>query len=170
MLNKTGLTRLPPSVGRLHQLKRLSLANNKLTDLPITLEFCEQLEELDVSHNQFTAIPGVVLTLRNLKVLRRLGSNLISRWTTGLTTFPHISVHVKDLTRDTDIPEPLQSLAACTVMGCHANYWRSDALSSLQCKLVDALGSKYKYCHNCHQSVDVRTGYTKGKCEPHPHN
>ena len=157
-MDKTKLQELPPSVGRLRKLQFLSLSSNDLSTLPITLQFCCNLETLDLSGNKFPAIPGVVLRLEKLTSLKRLGNaGLLQRWD-GLQQFPHLKVNKPKDTPTKDEPDSLQSQAARSVMASQINYWSVDNLPSLQCKLLDTYGSKYRYCHNCYTPTATNDG------------
>jgi len=56
-LRKKGLTRLPPEIAQLAQLKALSVSHNQLSKLPPEIAQLAQLIELDVSNNQLSTLP-----------------------------------------------------------------------------------------------------------------
>lgn len=63
------LVRLPPEIGRLHQLERLRLTQNSLTDLPNEVTRLQKLEILALGGNAFTKLPAALLKLRRLRQL-----------------------------------------------------------------------------------------------------
>lgn len=155
-LDKTSLSQLPPSVGKLKALEELSLSDNKLSDLPITLGFCTKLKILNLKNNSFTIIPGVVLQLQSLTDLKRHGNNILQLFN-GFEGLPHISSkQVKSTSAGPWNPDDLQSLSARALMTNHIDYWENKLLPPLQCKIMDTLASKYKYCEHCHKPVSAQ--------------
>lgn len=79
------LVRLHPSVGRLRNLRILSLQYNRLHDLPLTICLLRSLKYLDITGNPFSIIPGAVFRLSRLEVLEGLNfcplqRNISGRW------------------------------------------------------------------------------------------
>ena len=66
------LRRLHPSVGRLQNLRLLSVQYNRLCDFPLTLGLLRKLEYLNITGNPFTTIPCAVFHLHNLSILEGL--------------------------------------------------------------------------------------------------
>ena len=68
------LTSLPPEIGQLTQLTSLSLASNRLMSLPPELGELTDLTDLDLSENQLTSLPPEIGQLTSLSELW-LGDN-----------------------------------------------------------------------------------------------
>src|SRR5437667_270441 len=68
-LSRLGLTSIPPEIGQLTQLARLSLSNNQLTSVPPEIGQLRQLARLYLSNNQLAELPDSLRRLANLKVL-----------------------------------------------------------------------------------------------------
>lgn len=80
VLKSQGLNgHLSPAIGRLSELKELSLPNNKLVDqIPSQISNCKKLQVLDLQNNQFSSkVPLEVSSLIHLRVLD-LSSNKLS--------------------------------------------------------------------------------------------
>lgn len=82
---------LSPSVGRLSELKELSLSNNKLVDqLPSQIVDCTKLEILNLRNNRFSGkIPSELSSLVRLRVLD-VGSNKFTGDLSFLKYFPNL--------------------------------------------------------------------------------
>ncbi|KAH7529538.1 hypothetical protein ACOSP7_025266 [Xanthoceras sorbifolium] len=82
---------LSPSIGRLSELRELSLSNNSLVDqLPSEIVDCKKLEILDLQNNQFSGrIPSNLSSLIRLRVLD-LSSNKFSGNLNFLKYFPNL--------------------------------------------------------------------------------
>jgi internalin A len=69
------ITELPPEIGRLTALKRLSIGastpgqRNPLTNLPLEFGQLTSLLSLNLSRNQLTSVPPIICQLPNLKTL-----------------------------------------------------------------------------------------------------
>ncbi|CAN0469802.1 unnamed protein product, partial [Ectocarpus sp. 12 AP-2014] len=78
---KCGLRELDPSLRLLPRVRRLSLANNRLSRVDF-FQDCGSLEVLDLSHNRLNSVENIHAVLGNLRSLNLRG-NLIER-TSGL--------------------------------------------------------------------------------------
>ena len=151
MLNlcSTGIHSLPASVGRLMNLKTLSLESNNLTDLPNTLEFCQNLLLLNITDNKFTCIPSVVLRLKNLAELKQSSKPLIQNHQKSIEVF-----NPNHKTDGTSGPLSLQSQCVPKVNLRHIEFWLQH---SAHPKQFDTLGSSIFVCAIC------GTGVLQGK-------
>jgi internalin A len=68
-LSGLGLTRIPESIGRLDNLRRLTIHTNALTTLPESVARLEKLRYLFASSTAFTEVPLVLRALPELKVI-----------------------------------------------------------------------------------------------------
>ena len=68
-LDNFGLSKLPPSIGKLKSLVSLSLAGNKLSLLPVEITQLNSLELLDLSKNGISKLPAEIPSLTKLEVL-----------------------------------------------------------------------------------------------------
>ncbi|KAK6920602.1 Leucine-rich repeat [Dillenia turbinata] len=82
---------LSPSIGRLTELKELSLPNNRLVDqLPHQVVDCKKLEILNLRNNKFSGgIPAKLSNLASLKILD-ISSNKFSGNLSFLKYFPNL--------------------------------------------------------------------------------
>ncbi|KAK3406598.1 leucine-rich repeat receptor-like serine/threonine/tyrosine-protein kinase SOBIR1 [Eucalyptus grandis] len=82
---------LSPAVGRLSELKELTLSNNKLVDqLPSQIVDCTKLEILNLRNNRFSGkIPSELSSLNHLRVLD-VGSNKFTGDLSFLKYFPNL--------------------------------------------------------------------------------
>ncbi|KAL3716796.1 hypothetical protein ACJRO7_008381 [Eucalyptus globulus] len=82
---------LSPAVGRLSELKELTLSNNKLVDqLPSQIVDCTKLEILNLRNNRFSGkIPSELSSLNRLRVLD-VGSNKFTGDLSFLKYFPNL--------------------------------------------------------------------------------
>ncbi|KAJ9163827.1 hypothetical protein P3X46_023455 [Hevea brasiliensis] len=82
---------LSPAIGRLSELKELSLPNNQLVDqFPPQIVDCKKLEILDLGNNQFSGeIPSQLSNLLRLRVLD-LSNNKFSGNLSFLKQFPNL--------------------------------------------------------------------------------
>ncbi|XP_030439705.1 leucine-rich repeat receptor-like serine/threonine/tyrosine-protein kinase SOBIR1 [Syzygium oleosum] len=82
---------LSPAIGRLSELKELSLSNNKLVDqLPSQIVDCTKLEILNLRNNRFSGkIPSELSSLVRLRVLD-VGSNKFTGDLSFLKYFPNL--------------------------------------------------------------------------------
>ena len=76
-LKSNNLELIPPDIGRLGQLEKLYLTNNRLQNgsIPYTLEFCIKLEELYLDDNLLDALPSILLRIPSLKKVHRHGNH-----------------------------------------------------------------------------------------------
>lgn len=112
IFNSKGLTGfVSPSIGRLSELKQLSLANNTLVDqLPPQIVDCKKLETLDLQNNQFSGkIPANLSSLIRLRVLD-LSGNAFSGNLNFLKYFPNLEyLSVADNLFSGKIPPSIRS-------------------------------------------------------------
>jgi internalin A len=89
-LDKLGLTRVPPDIGRLSNLVNLTLTSNQLTSLPSQIGNLKNLESLDLYDNSLTSIPQ---TFENLSALTSLGlgRNRLTSIPKEVGRLPHLS-------------------------------------------------------------------------------
>ncbi|GAB4312275.1 MAG: hypothetical protein Kow0069_12980 [Promethearchaeota archaeon] len=83
-LNNAGLDHLPPEIGDLSKLRKLTCRWNRFSEVCPELGKLGRLEELDLAENSLTEVPNVFGDLRQLLVLD-LSHNAIRRVTTGLS-------------------------------------------------------------------------------------
>ena len=75
-LSKKGLRRIPPEIGKLTNLTRLSLNGNKLTSLPSEIGQLKKLRLLFLGNNQLKELPPEIGQLTNLSVLALVKNQL----------------------------------------------------------------------------------------------
>ena len=160
--NFTNLTKLtvthsklqtfPPSVGRLRQLETLDLSNNELSDLPSTLAFCKKLNTLNIQNNHFRLFPSVILHLESLTTMKRLGNWLKPGYS---NLGPASTKKLENPVVDKKINQPLSLQMSCTkvLLTSKLDYWKSDEIGVLQCKVLDKLSEKFCVCNNCYKTL-----------------
>lgn len=160
-LDKTSLTALPPSIGRLRKLEVLSLSKNSLKTLPITLGFCEDLKVLNLQGNRFRHIPAVVLELNSLKELKRLDNPLTERY--NMHGPDYVIRHQRSMASSKNKdekkvynPRSLQTLCSKSVFTSKLDYWKHACLGPLQCKILDNLAIEMDVCNHCGSVVFVK--------------
>ena len=77
-LRSRGLTKLPPEIGQLTNVKWLGLSHNQLTILPPEIGQMTSLTWLDLTGNQLTALPSEIGKLVGLGTLDLSGNQLTS--------------------------------------------------------------------------------------------
>ena len=70
------ITRLPPEIGQLQQLRELWLVDNQLTTLPAAIGQLQQLQMLSLASNQLTTLPAAIGQLQQLRELYLNGNQL----------------------------------------------------------------------------------------------
>ncbi|KAG6589407.1 Leucine-rich repeat receptor-like serine/threonine/tyrosine-protein kinase SOBIR1, partial [Cucurbita argyrosperma subsp. sororia] len=82
---------LPPAIGRLSELKELTISNNQLVDqVPAQIVDCQKLEVLDLQNNHFSGkVPSGLSSLTRLRVID-LSFNKFSGSLDFLKYFPHL--------------------------------------------------------------------------------
>jgi len=68
-LDGNHLTSLPPEIGELEFITRISARNNRIAALPVEIGHLHQLKELYLDYNQLTRIPEEIGQLRDLRFL-----------------------------------------------------------------------------------------------------
>ena len=74
ILTDNQISTLPPTIGKLTNLKKCMLAGNKLTTLPMQMSNCQQLELLRIASNEIADIPDWLLHLPKLTWLAAGGN------------------------------------------------------------------------------------------------
>lgn len=77
-LDRNDLSRLPVSLGKLKNLRHLSVADNSISALPYDLIDLQSLHTLDLHSNNLKILSTVIWSLRSLKVLN-ISSNLLEQ-------------------------------------------------------------------------------------------
>lgn len=106
------LESLPAEIGQLTSLEVLSFLSSRLTSLPATIGQLTSLKELQLAGNQLTSLPAEVRQLRSLERLN-LGHN-------QLTTLPEWIGELTSLKKLTIYGNQLTSLPAAAIDGLRA--------------------------------------------------
>ena len=73
-LSRTGITRIPDTIGNMTQLDRLILSENKIQALPESIGMLSKLKTLYLFHNQLTSLPESLGNMRGLQYLGLSGN------------------------------------------------------------------------------------------------
>ncbi|XP_060204520.1 leucine-rich repeat receptor-like serine/threonine/tyrosine-protein kinase SOBIR1 [Lycium barbarum] len=114
---------LSPSIGRLSELKELSLQNNELFDIiPTQIVSCRKLEILNLQDNQFSGkVPSELSSLVRLRILD-LGSNELSGNLNFLKYFPNLEkLSLADNMFTGKIPQSLKSFRNLRLLNISGN-------------------------------------------------
>ncbi|MBS0537034.1 MAG: leucine-rich repeat domain-containing protein [Proteobacteria bacterium] len=109
---------MPPEVGRLTKLKKLSLKRNFLTELPpqiaqmvcrtamckLFISIQASLEELDLSENALASLPDELLQMDNLKVIILHGNSKLHEFPRNIAKKNGTVFKVKNMTLPTTEP------------------------------------------------------------------
>ena len=117
----------------------------------MTLEFCQNLKYLSLANNKFTQLPSILLHLKNLEDLKRLGNDRLDKRYHGYEQWPHI-ITTELTKKKSNNPDSLQALTCRTIMTTRINYWTEENVPPLLCKMLDSYATQYNYCEKCHQS------------------
>jgi tRNA A-37 threonylcarbamoyl transferase component Bud32 len=119
-LRKAGLTRVPPAIGRLENLKRLYLEDNALTELPPSIGRLENLKKLVLFWNALTELPASLGRLKNLEKLDLDGNDLteLPSWIGRLENLKKLWLWDNDLT---ELPSSLGWLENLEVLLLNGN-------------------------------------------------
>lgn len=76
-LKNNYLESLPADIGRMSNLRKLYLTNNRLQNrgIPYTLQFLKKLNELYVDNNLLDALPSFLLAMKSLQTVHRHGNH-----------------------------------------------------------------------------------------------
>eukprot|EP00884_Botryococcus_braunii_P017197 jgi/Botrbrau1/4160/Bobra.0192s0028.1 len=69
LLEKCGLLAVPPQLGHLQRLEKLSLSYNRLQDLPEEMEHLQHLRQFDISCNRLKNVPKAIQKMTAMQVL-----------------------------------------------------------------------------------------------------
>ncbi|KAJ2703793.1 cysteinyl-tRNA synthetase [Coemansia sp. IMI 209128] len=111
VLDSNHIVSIPPSVGNLSNLVRLSCANNILSLIPIELTRLEKLTTLDLHNNNLKLLPPEIWLMPKLAVLS-LSSNLLEQ-------FPHPSM-LENLRRQQGGSSSVRAVAAAAAAAAAA--------------------------------------------------
>ncbi|GAA0149961.1 hypothetical protein LIER_09007 [Lithospermum erythrorhizon] len=114
---------LSPAIGRLSELKELSLPNNKLIDqIPSSISKCKKLHILDLKNNEFSSkVPFEISSLVHLKVLD-LSSNKLSGDLSFLKYFPNLeTLSLSDNLFSGKVPSAIKSFRKLTFLNLSEN-------------------------------------------------
>ena len=103
------ITRLPPEIGQLQQLRELYLNGNQLTALPAAIGQLQQLRELWLGDNQLTTLPAAIGQLQQLQILS-LGDNQLTTLPAELFQLQQLQVLGLDDNQLTALPAAIGQL------------------------------------------------------------
>jgi internalin A len=101
-----GLTEIPASLGKLSQLRRLSLFGNDLREIPTVLSKLRKLQILFLGNNQLREIPAALSELKQL-VLLDLRNNHLQGLSPALSECKHLALLFLEGNSELGIPEEI---------------------------------------------------------------
>lgn len=109
-----GLTSIPDCIGRMTNLKKLSLAGNNLTSLPESIGDLKNLKKLFLNENHLTSLPENIGNLKNLEQFDISQNQLanLSENIGGLTNLWHLELTDNNLI---SLPESIGGLTNLTM-------------------------------------------------------
>lgn len=138
---------MPPDIGRLNQLTKLYLTNNRLQNgaIPYTLAFCSKLEELYLDDNLLDALPSVLQRMPSLKTVHRHGNHNYFKSTfmwyhtdvTGRILATHPNEQAEQQPPQLQEQADLQYLAAKTIIASRINFYSAEIPSRLKNYISD---------------------------------
>ena len=114
------ITRLPPEIGQLQQLRELYLNGNQLTALPAAIGQLQQLRELWLGDNQLTTLPAAIGQLQQLQILS-LGDNQLTTLPAELFQLQQLQVLGLNDNQLTALPAELFQLQQLQVLSLVGN-------------------------------------------------
>ncbi|TFG21550.1 MAG: leucine-rich repeat domain-containing protein [Promethearchaeota archaeon] len=126
------LDKIPDSIGKLTNLKRIDLLKNALKSLPASMSNLKLLKELELSDNQFDEFPSVISQLKSLEKLR-LEKNFIEE--VPETIFELNSINFFDLSKNNlkILPNSISSLKNLELLDLNHNNLESiNSISGLK--------------------------------------
>nr|CAD7404670.1 unnamed protein product [Timema poppensis] len=159
-LKYNNLEWIPPDVGRMSALERLSLTNNRLQNqsIPFTLTFCRRLTELYLDNNLLDALPGFLLAMPQLCTVHRHGNHNYFKAT---FMWYHTDVNERVLrvcgvaqkgkqqVQASKHPDTLVLLAARAVMASKCDFFQPDLLPVAVQDYIAHVYPSFNVCGNC---------------------
>ncbi|KAL3655412.1 Leucine-rich repeat receptor-like serine threonine tyrosine-protein kinase sobir1 [Castilleja foliolosa] len=140
--------KLSPAVGKLSELKEISLQNNQLSDeIPAQITDCQKLEILNIGKNLFTGkIPSLLSSLNRLQVLD-LSSNKFTGNLGFLKHFPNLeTLNLADNTFSGKLPMSLRSFHNLRFVNLSGNFLLEDQVPSVNDSLpLPSLPARYMF-------------------------
>ena len=96
VLANLNLSSLPPEIGYLTSLKRLSLDNNNLASLPIQIRQLTSLEHLTIKDNKLQTLPKKLNKIKSLQYIELQGNQLSNFYLDGLPCKKGLLVNLED--------------------------------------------------------------------------
>jgi GTPase SAR1 family protein len=119
-LSKKGLRRIPPEIGKLTNLTRLSLNGNRLTSIPPEIGQLKNLRLLFLGNNQLSMLPPEIGELTNLHVLA-LVNNQLSTLPPEIGELTNLNVLALVKNQLTALPPEIGQLKNLEILVVHAN-------------------------------------------------
>lgn len=119
-LNTSNLTELPPSIGFLSSLKKLSLWINRLKDIPESIGLLSSLESLNLRVNYLKKLPDSIDCLKSLKELDLYANRIISIPSSigSLNSLERLILSKNELT---NLPVSMGSLSSLKILDLSKN-------------------------------------------------
>lgn len=114
-LSGLNITALPEEIGRLRNLRTLSVSNNLLEFLPGSIGLLSRLEKLDLSGNRLSSLPEGLSKLSQLRVLR-IADNKFEKYPAPVDGLYRLERLEMDGNNISELPVSLASLPHLTII------------------------------------------------------
>ncbi|KAL3512660.1 hypothetical protein ACH5RR_025377 [Cinchona calisaya] len=163
---------LSPAIGKLSELKELSLPNNKLFDqIPPQIGNCKKLEVLDLKNNRFSGkVPSELSSFINLRVLD-LSSNKFSGNLGFLKHFPNLEkLSLADNMFAGKIPPSLRSFRNLRFLNISGNHLLQGPIPVLSDEVDNSLSEFTELENIPKRYIFAERNHTSTALAPSPEN
>ena len=119
-LNTSNLTELPPSIGFLSSLKKLSLWINRLKSIPNSISSLSLLETLNIRVNYLKKLPDTIGSLKSLKELN-LYANKLTSLPASIGSLSSLETLILSKNELMTLPDSFGSLSALRILDLSNN-------------------------------------------------
>jgi Leucine-rich repeat (LRR) protein len=142
------LTKIPPQIAQLSQLKRLDLDNNQIVTIPDAITQLSNLQYLYLFNNQIVEIPDAIAQFSNLQILS-LNNNKIVEIPDTITKLPNLQELWLGNNQIVEIPDAITKLPNLRIL-----YLRNNQIVEIPDAIAQLSNLQYLYLNN-NQIVEI---------------